>query len=245
MQLLNEQIAYTELLRNNYRQSLFHTAKKLLGYNDITEFTHMRMIRNLESETLRKMLCVPRGTFKSSLGTVSYPIWLLLRNPNLRILIDSEIYTNSKNFLREIRGHFESERFQLVFGDYTTDVWNETELIIKPRNRILKEASITASGIGAQKTSQHYDVIIFDDVNGPTNSVTQEQREKVISHYQMAQSLLDPGGIFLITGTRYSEGDLIGWTIKNQLNFKTLDDLLKVPKVKDIREIEPLGLLGV
>lgn len=243
--MLNEERALKEMVQECYRDSLFHTSQNLLGYRDITEFTHMRMIRNLEAETLRKMLCVPRGTFKSSIGTVAYPIWLLLRNPNLRILIDSEIYTNSKNFLREIRAHLESESFTRIFGDYTTDVWNETELIIKPRNRVLKEASITASGIGAQKTSQHYDVIIFDDVNGPTNSVTQEQREKVISHYQMAQSLLDPGGIFLITGTRYSEGDLIGWAIKNELGFQTLDHLLKVPKTDDIRIIEPLGLIGV
>ncbi len=168
-----------------------------------------------------------------------------MRNPNLRILIDSEIYTNSKNFLREIKGHLESEHFQGIFGNWVTDTWNETEIIIKPRTRILKEASVTASGIGAQKTSQHYDVIIFDDVNGPTNSVTKEQRDKVISHYQMAQSLLDPGGIFCVTGTRYSEDDLIGWIIRNELNFKQLDDLKKVPKVNGVRIIEPIGLLGV
>lgn len=237
-------MALKELVQEAYRDSQFHYSQNLLGYKDITERTHMRIVRCLESDLSRKLCCVPRGTFKSSIGTVSYPMWRLEKNPNLRILIDSEIYTNSKNFLREIRGHYESERYQSIFGDQRTDVWNETEITIKNRTKVLKEASITASGIGAQKTSQHYDVIIFDDVNGPTNSTTQEQREKVISHYQMAQSLLDPGGEFIVIGTRYHENDLIGWIINNELGYKTLEDFKKVPKTKGVRIIEPQGLLG-
>jgi hypothetical protein len=245
MQLLNELTALKQLVQEAYLASLFHYSKNLLGYHDITERTHMRNIRLLEADLERKMGCVPRGTFKSSIFTVAYPMWRLEKNPNLRILIDSEIYTNSKNFLREIRGHYESEAYQAVFGDKRSDTWTEGEIIISTRTKILKEASITASGIGAQKTSQHYDIIIFDDVNGPTNSATAEQRDKVIAHYQMAQSLLDPGGEFIVVGTRYHENDLIGWIIKNEMGYATLDEMKKVPKDKGVRIIQPQGLIGV
>lgn len=237
--------AFKELLQESYRKSLFSTAKILLGYKDITKETHAPIIRALESETTRKLICVPRGTFKSSICSVAYPIWLLLNNPNLRILIDSEIYTNSKNFLREIKGHIESPGFKEIFGDWQTNTWNESEIIIGPRDKTIKEASITASGIGAEKTSQHYDVIIGDDMNSPKNSQTAELREKIISHYQYNQSILVVGGTYVIVGTRYSEDDLIGWVIKNELGIKDLANLKKMPKDKGVRTIEPLGLLGV
>ena len=96
------------VLADRFRKSLFHAARDLLGYPDITERTHRPTIDCLEDAGTRKLICVPRGTFKSSIGVVSYAVWCLIRNPNLRILIDSEIYENSKNFVREIRGKMES-----------------------------------------------------------------------------------------------------------------------------------------
>lgn len=241
----NEVRALKELVQQAYRASLFHTAQNLLGYKDITEFTHMPIVRALESPMKRKLICVPRGTFKSSLCSVAFPIWLLMNNPNLRILIDSEIYTNSKNFLREIKGHLKSDAFVRVFGDWETNVWNEGEIIISARTKTIKEASITASGVGAQKTSQHYDVIIGDDYNTPGNSATPEGRQNVISHYQYNQSILSYDGTYVIVGTRYSEDDLIGWIINRELGFKTLDHLRQMPKDKGVYNLEPQGLLGV
>jgi hypothetical protein len=241
----NEARALRELIQQSYKDSLFHTSQTLCGHKDINERTHLPIVRALESSSRRKLICVPRGTFKSSICSVDYPIWLLQNNPNLRILLDSEIYGNSKNFLREIKGILKSERFINVWGDWETNVWNESEIVIKARTRTLKEASITVSGIGAQKTGQHYDVIIGDDYNSPGNSGTIEGRQNVISHYQYNQSILELDGTYVIVGTRYSEDDLIGWIIKNELGLKTLDHLKTIPKVKGVREIEPRGLLGV
>lgn len=243
--MLNEERALKELVQECYRDSLFHTAQNLLGYRDITENTHKPIITALESDTRRKLICVPRGTFKSSLCSVAYPIWLLMRNPNLRILIDSEIYTNSAKFVREIRQHLESETFTRIFGDWSSNTWSESELTIKPRDKVIKEASVTASGIGAQKTSQHYDVIIGDDLNTPGNSITHEGRQNVVSHFQYNQSILSPTGTYVIVGTRYSDDDLIGWVLKNELGIKSVDHLKKLPKDMGVYSLEPQGLLGV
>ncbi len=234
-----------QMLQDNYKASLFHTAQTLLGYKDITIDTHKPIVTALEDDTTRKLICVPRGTFKSSLGSVAYPIWLLINNPNLRILIDSEIYTNSAKFVREIRQHLESERFTSIFGDWSTSNWNESELTIRPRTKVIKEGSVTASGIGAQKTSQHYDVIIGDDMNTPGNSTTAEGRKNVISHYQYNQSILSTTGTYVVIGTRYSDDDLIGWIIKNELGLKSLEILKQMPKDKGVYNLEPNGLLGV
>lgn len=196
--------------------SLLFTCR-LLGFSDVNENTHGDIIRALESEARRKLICVPRGCLKSSIACVAYPIYLLNRNPNLRILIDSELYTNSKNFLRAIKQYMESETLVSLFGEYRGEVWNESEIIIRQRTKGRKEASITVSGIGATKVGQHYDVIIGDDMNSPQNTNTPENAKKVVDHYKMNISILEPTGTYVIIGTRYSENDLIGWILENEV----------------------------
>lgn len=195
-------------------------AKAFLNYKDVTHRTHGEMIRILESDSKRKLLVVPRGTLKSSLGCVAWPIWLLINNPNLRILIDSELYTNSATFLREIKAHLESEEMIAVFGSFKSKVWNESELVIAQRTKALKEASITVGGVGTTKIGQHYDVIIGDDYNSPKNTNTPENAKKVVDHYRYNTSILEPEGKYLIIGTRYSENDLIGHLLSNEIELQ-------------------------
>lgn len=210
-----------------YRKSLYLTAKYLLGYSDVNWRTHGELVQVLESDCPRRLVVMPRGTFKTSIAVVAYIVWRLINNPNLRILLDSELYTNSKKTLREVAMHLEAEKPVELFGQFRGDgVWNESELLIKQRTIIRKEASVTVSGIGAQKTSQHYDEIIADDLNSPKNSNTPEGRQKVIDHYRMYTSLLDPGGKITLVGTRYHEEDAIGYVLRNEvfLRDQQLDD---------------------
>ena len=212
----------------------------------------MPICEALTSDTLRKLICVPRGTFKSSIGAVAYPIWLLMRNPNLRILIDSELFGNSVTYLNEIKNLILSRKFKAIFGDWMPTneqqkklgySWSDSEITIATRQIIKKEPSISVGGVGTTKVGQHFDVIIGDDYNSPKNSGSKEQRDKVIDHFKYNQSILDPGGIYVIIGTRYSEDDLIGWILKNELNL-TLDDLYKQNKSRGMYELNPRGLLG-
>lgn len=217
---LNEEqklACHKKILQEIYFQSLFQTAFTLLGYKDLRPKAHREMLHALENDTKRKLIVMPRGTFKSSISSVAYPIWRLIRNKEERILLDSELYTNSKNFLREIKDHLLTERFRSIFGDWRSEIWNESEVTIKPRKKILKEASLTASGIGAEKTGQHYDCIICDDLNSPSNSGTKEGQEKVIQHYRYLISILEPTGTLVIVGTRYAELDVIGYALKNEI----------------------------
>jgi hypothetical protein len=165
---------------------------------------------------------MPRGTFKSTLGSVAYPIWRLLRDPNLTILLDSELYSNSKNFIREIKGHLQSERLSEVFGDWIGPKWDEGEIIIAARTANRKEASITAGGLGTTRVGQHYDLIIGDDYNSPQNSETPEKCQKVIDHVRYNLNILNPSGEYLIIGTRYAERDVIGFFLGDILSERKL-----------------------
>lgn len=209
--------AIRQTLAHVYAGSLYKTAKDLCGFRDLTWFTHGKMIEAIEESTERKLIVMPRGTFKSSVCSVAAPIWWLIRNPDERILLDSEVYTNSKNFLREIKGHFTSKKFSTIFGDYRGINWNEAEITINKRQKIYKEASITCGGIGTVKVGQHYSKIVGDDYNSGNNSGSSEARAKIITHYRMNTAILDPGGIYMIVGTRYAVDDIIGHVIENEM----------------------------
>ena len=207
-------------IQARYKSSLFDTCTTLLQYRDVNRATHGRVIDILESPSRRKLICIPRGCLKSSIASVAYPIWLLMNNPNLRILIDSELYTNSKNFLREIKGFLESQRVTDVFGQFKSSTWNEGEIIVKQRTQVRKEASITAAGIGTTKVGQHYDVIIGDDMNSQNNTNSIENAAKVVSHYRHNISILEPEGPYVVIGTRFSENDLIGHLLREECGLE-------------------------
>lgn len=210
--------ANQEFLRNLYKSDLFVCAKELCGFSEANWRTHGDMIQALESDDERKLIVMPRGTFKSSIGVVAYTVWRLINDPNLRILINSEVYTNSKNWIREISGVFKSKKFVDVFGDWEGSPWSDGEIIVKARTKNFKESSVVAGGVGTIKTGQHYDLILNDDLNSEKNSDTSEGRQKVIRFYRMQFSLLEPGKTMIVIGTRYAVDDVIGHIMEHEID---------------------------
>lgn len=208
---LDQPRAALKMMKDHYLNDFFSFAKDFMGYKDLEKDVHGQFIKVFQSRATRKIVVMPRGTFKSSLGSVAYPIWCLLRDPNDTILLDSELYSNSKNFLREIKAHLESEKLQKYFGDQVGPKWDEGEIILKTRTQNIKEASITVGGLGTTKIGQHYKRIIGDDYNSPQNSETPEKCQKVIDHVRYNLNILNPGGEYLLIGTRYAERDVIGF----------------------------------
>lgn len=213
-----------EVIALKLRENFYLYAKYALGYADVNLRTHGETLDVLSSSANRKIIVLPRGTFKSSLACVAYPMWRLERDANLTILIDSELYTNSSNFLREIRGHYQSAHYVSIFGERIGIPWGTSEMTLNSRTRNRKEASLTAGGIGTTKVGQHYDVIIGDDYNSPDNSADPEKCQKPIDHVRYNMNILNPGGEYVWIGTRYAERDVIGWLLKDILNEPHLAD---------------------
>lgn len=231
--------ALSEMIKELVVSDFFLFAKHILGYKDLEWAVHGECVRALESDAKRKLVVLPRGSFKSSLGSVAYPIWRLLRDPDITILLDSELYTNSKNLLREIKGHLASSSFIRIFGDLSGTKWDEGEIIVSTRQRNRKEASITVGGIETTKVGQHYDLIIGDDYNSAQNSDTPEKCQKVVDHFKYNLNILNPGGEYLIIGTRYAELDVIGFLLSTVLEEKYLAEgklMRGSPRVEEDRE---------
>lgn len=186
--------------------------------------------------TLKKLTMLPRNTFKSTVGNISFIPWLLWHNPNLRIMLDSETLSNSKLYLAGVKDLIDNnERMRLICTDATGKYllepnkrlaggFVEDQVILKTRTRVgLKEPSIFCSGVDNARTGMHPDVIVMDDLVSERNVATDAQLQKVEEHYKYSLSLLEIGGLIVVIGTRYHMADLYGSLIQSD----TLDTLVR------------------
>lgn len=183
-----------------------------------------------------------RGAGKSTGCTITKCIHLLLKDPNLRILISSKTQGNAQGFLKEIKNHFEGNQLlEELFGPYydarKVSKWDQGEIEVLPRTKPNKEASITCVGVEATIVSKHYDVLIDDDIIDEDNSRTKLQRDKVRTwYYQTLDPTLEPPdrdvphrGEHHRQGTRYHYDDLWGHLISKELK----DHHQIIPGLKD------------
>jgi len=217
------------------KTDLYFLCREILGYDKMTPHTHQELCdyttsilpshpglpTNPEFDPRKNLLLLlmPRGTFKSSVVTIGFTLQFILNEPNARVLIDSETFGKSKAFLREIIDHLTNNEayrdvFKAIHGVYpfTTKsqmkLWTDSEVILPCRNVPKKEPTISCAGIDVTKNGMHYDLIICDDLHSEQNVTNKELIQKVIDHYKLAFSLLDPGKPMIVIGTRWDYNDL-------------------------------------
>lgn len=179
---------------------------------------HGGLVQVLEAPGDRKLILLPRGHQKSTIVSVCWVIQQLLRNPNLRVKIISASWTLSKNILHQIKGLLEDSDLRTLFGVFFNRKTRKTTEFcdIAQRTRKTIDPTLSTGGITTGKTGSHCDILIFDDVVSPENTTTPELIRKTIDAYKDTLPLLDPGGIIVVIGTRYSLGDLYGYLIEEE-----------------------------
>ena len=140
-------------------------------------------------------------------------IWRLLQNPDIRILIANNTWDNSRKFLDSIRAYLApGGMLSQFFGRFDTDRWNRDEIIVKQRKKILDAPTIATTGLEKEQTSQHYDLIIADDLVADQNVSTPEQRQKIKDYINSLFALLEPNGeIWVVGDALASSGRLRGF----------------------------------
>jgi len=224
------------------RQSLFFLAKAILGFDRFTKEIHKPicdMVQDYKNNT-RNVLVLPRGWYKSTLATIAYPIWRAINNPEVRILLVQNTYTNACGKLGAIKQIFESnDLFKLLYPEILPDndcIWAKDAATVKRRGAY-PEATWEAAGTGTQKTGQHYDLIIEDDTVSPSKDnltgammqPTQAEIEKAIGWFRLGTPLLiEPlDSQRIVVGTRWAEGDLLGYIIEKHPEFNELTRAVK------------------
>lgn len=205
-------------------------ASAVLGLEVMPFHLSMMQFQFRHRDTLQLVF---RGAGKSTTCTIVKAIHLLLKDPNLRILIASKTQQNAEGFLTGVKKHFEgNDKLAEIFGPYyderRVNKWDNREIEVLPRTTPHKEASITCVGVDGTIVSKHYDVILSDDLVDEENARTKHQRDKTQTwYYQTLDPTLEPPsadvphrGEHHRLGTRYHHADLWGHLIANELKHR-------------------------
>lgn len=206
-------------VKESCKKSLWFLCTQILGFKDWGK-VHDDLEKTVNRRSRKKLILVPRGHLKTSMITKGFSIQLLLRDPNIRILITNQVWDKAREMLYEIKQMLEDKSvLPKLFGDFVSARWREDDIVIKQRTKALAAPTIGTSGVEAELTSSHYDVIFCDDLQGEKNFQTPEQREKVKRYYRSMMDLLEPGGLLIVIGTRWHLDDVYQYIIDNEAEY--------------------------
>lgn len=159
-----------------------------------------------------------RGEGKSWI-TSAFVCWVLLRNPQLKVMVVSADKTRAD-----------------AFSSFTRRLIDEMDILShlrpKPGMRTSKIAfdvgparashapSVKSVGITGQMTGSRADLIIADDIEVLNNSLTQQARDFLAKLTYEFESILSPGGRIVYLGTPQNEYSLYSTLPSRQYNVR-------------------------
>ena len=178
-----------------------------------------------------------RGVAKSFL-TCAYAVWLLWKNPLLKILITSASKDRADAnaiFIRKIINTLDFlECLRLTSEDKLTGL-RDTQNLFDVKGAIPDiSPSIKSVGITGQITGTRADVLISDDVETPNNSATPIQRDKLSEAVKEYDAILKPNGQIIYLGTPQNEASL--YNALQERGYLTMIWTVMYPKDKTERD---------
>lgn len=109
-----------------------------------------------------------RGHFKSTIFTEGAPAWILLRDPDMSIIILSITSTRSQEFMHTVQRIYDSnELFQWLYPEYVPEKgqkrWNDEEMVLPNRPRNRTEPNFNGYGVFCSTAGIHSDLLAIDD----------------------------------------------------------------------------------
>lgn len=142
-------------------------------------------------------------------------LYKLQQDVTLRGAIVSATQTQAEKVLRVVKDYIErSWRLKAVAPDLkpstrTGDPWTQTTIVVE-RPPGIKDPSLVAFGMDGPIIGSRLDWIVVDDILTPENTLTQEQRQKVVKWFFTAVvSRLVKGGTLVVCNTAFHPEDLL------------------------------------
>lgn len=232
-------------LREKAKTDRFFLANGVLGYTDVSAYTHGPLCRALEDRSKRRrMFLMHRGSLKTTLATITDSVGDALENPDhCRILILNEIELNAIGFLSEIKSHFENgEVLRALFPELLPErtggpgsKWSTSQACLR-RSTSYKEWTWTAAGIGKALAGNHYTKIKPDDLIGFEARESPAAMRYAISFAKTLEPLLiDMDEDFIdFVGTRWSINDLYKEMLRaygEDMSYFAREDIERVPEL--------------
>lgn len=224
---LRKQVAYKHDApkRQRARRDWKYFFKHVLGFG--LEWFHEDMFR-YQRDNHQSMILAPRGHGKSTVLTIGYALWRILRNPDVRILVLSETDDIALELTRSMKRYLESTAWRDLFGDWRGDPWSDGEFTVNRRRRLRKESTVTAAGVLSGIQGGHYDLVICDDLVSEDQANSEKRRKRVIEKFkQTLMPMLEPGAPLHIVGTRYHPYDLYGTLVGKDGMFSETHKIYK------------------
>lgn len=204
----------------------------LLGYRDIGKF-HKQQIellgkkRFLESQPVRRLWLWSRGFFKTSLITEAHTLWLIVNNPDIRVLIVSFSLEVAKKPFAAIRNQFTlNNDFRYFFKEFCPvpnkdgkiEFGTSEQLTVMNRTKGLKEPTLMCAGVGTNITGLHFDWMKIDDLVNRESVSNDTQIQSSKDYYSLLRPIFDNPTIPRedVIGTIYHFNDLHNNLRKNK-----------------------------
>lgn len=128
-----------------------------------------------------------RGSAKSTIMTLSYPLWAMLGKPQKKCIVVASLTQNqSKTLLYQIKEELESNELLINdFGPFAeeNDAWRADSLVVGPYGTRILAISANESIRGIRHGANRPDLIICDDVEDMNSVKTQEGRDKTFQWF--------------------------------------------------------------
>ena len=178
----------------------------------------------------RIVINMPPRMSKSSLITLSYPIYEYLHNKDLNIVIVTSTMTLAEKFGIIIKEWFNVHGNK--FNCFKSDIkHSKTHLMFEDRNGALYNGSIRLTSAGSTLTGLDIDILILDDIYKGLTDITPSLLDKKIEWFKtIILQRLEPHTKLLILHTRWSQNDLTGYLKEhNEKDYK----FIELPAIKE------------
>lgn len=175
------------------------------GLNPIKPF-HEEWL-NLADSGNSFILLAPRDHFKTTILTLNYTLYRIVKDPDVQIILVSESATQAHKWTRYLMNSIE-QRFPWLNGNTKDGKWSERMFTV-PRTRESKDPTCEAVGMLGRILGGHYDLAMVDDVVSMENSRSQIMRDHVEAWFkQVLIPAMVPNSQILPTGSPWHYGDL-------------------------------------
>lgn len=165
-----------------------------------------RLAKVAAGDIERLIINMPPQEGKSERTSRRFPLWLLHRNPNLRIGIVSYGHSVAQRFGRRIRDDLKNHpELGLRLSD-SSQRQDEFELLGY-------RGGLVCVGIQGSLTSRPIDVLIIDDPYKDAKQADSKAWKQTVENFwrEVALPRLAPGAPVVLIQTRWREDDMAGW----------------------------------
>lgn len=182
-----------------------------------------------DGKLTRLIISVPPQHGKSAMTTVRYPVYRLLREPTLRVMIAAYNHEFATEFTTEAREI--ASRIMPLSADNTKKHFWQTA----------QGGGIRALGVGTGATGRPVKLLIIDDpVKNREEAESAAYRKKVWNWYTSSLRVrVHEGGAIILIMTRWHDDDLAGRLIKESKNGGDEWTVVNLPALAE--ENDPLG----